>query len=131
MSNQHAKPTEANGSQPFAGVPGSTLSFEEVWRDPAPSPAPRTDAAFAKYIHDASPIPFRDFARQLEIENGDLRKRVALAEAAVVAAHSAMLGKVNPKHPAWGCIYAVQDAANRANYEPMSRHGGVVHESNK
>jgi hypothetical protein len=71
---------------------------------------PLTDAAFAAYIHDASPIPFRDFARTLEEENIELRRRVLLAEIAVTAAHSAMLGKVNPKHPAWGCIYAVQDS---------------------
>ena len=32
----------------------------------------------------------------------DLQKRVLLAETAVTACHSAMLGKVNPKHPAWG-----------------------------
>lgn len=45
-----------------------------------------------------------------------LERRLLLAETAVTACHSAMLGKVNPKHPAWGCVYAVQDArAESAN----------------
>ncbi len=39
-----------------------------------------------------------------------LRARLLLAETAVNACHAAMLGKVHPKSPAWGLVYAVQDA---------------------
>jgi len=56
---------------------------------------------------------FRDGKWQVdELANlcENLERRLLLAETAVTACHSAMLGKVNPKHPAWGCVYAVQDA---------------------
>jgi len=51
-----------------------------------------------------------EICRDLELRNATLEQRVLLAETAVTACHAAMLGKVNPKHPAWGCVYAVQDA---------------------
>ncbi len=43
-----------------------------------------------------------------------LRARLLLAETAVNACHAAMLGKVHPKSPAWGLVYAVQDAKRAA-----------------
>ncbi len=46
--------------------------------------------------------------------HADLAERLRLAEDACSVAHSAMLGKVNPKSPAWGVIYAVQDRATKA-----------------
>ncbi|WP_043586705.1 hypothetical protein [Geminisphaera colitermitum] len=40
----------------------------------------------------------------------DAASRMDLLDATITACHSAMLGKVNPKNPAWKMIYAVQDS---------------------
>lgn len=65
------------------------------------------------FLADATKIstPFRMLEQELELE----RRRRVLAETAVTCCHSAMLGKVNPKHPAWGVVFAVQDAAWKAD----------------
>jgi hypothetical protein len=96
-----------------AVAPSSPLSFDEFWRDPIPSTTPRTDAAKKNYIEQALPITnIFDPMAEMEREITALKKRITLADATVVACHSAMLGKVNPKHPAWGCVYAYEDQAN-------------------
>ena len=41
-------------------------------------------------------------AMKLRVKNRELR-------AALTACHSAMLGKVNPKHPAWDVLFAVTE----------------------
>ena len=74
------------------------------------SQTPISDAAWHAFNETASAIPFRDEMRKLELELAGLKQRTFLSEAAVTACHSAMLGKVNPKHPAWGVLYAAQDA---------------------
>lgn len=50
----------------------------------------------------------------------DAAARMDLLDATLTACHAAMLGKVNPKSPAWKMIYAAQDSApnNKA-----SQHG--------
>lgn len=43
--------------------------------------------------------------------------------AALTACHSAMLGKVHPKHPAWGVLFAAQDSSPNnkvSNSGPMT-----------
>lgn len=50
-------------------------------------------------------------AMKLRVENRELR-------AALTACHSAMLGKVNPKHPAWGVLFAAQDSSPNPASEP-------------
>lgn len=77
---------------------------------------PRTAAAKHNYIEQALPITniFAPMA-EMELELAAERSRRLLAETTVTACHSAMLGKVNPKHPAWGCVYAVQDGARKAD----------------
>lgn len=40
----------------------------------------------------------------------DAATRMDLLDATITACHSAMLGKVNPKNPAWKMIYAAQDS---------------------
>ena len=89
------------------------------------SETPRTDAMCVDYsgplsfVGDEQFLP-ADFARTLERDLKAERKRRVLAEATVTACHSAMLGKVNPKHPAWGCVFAVQDAARKADSQNIS-----------
>lgn len=56
-------------------------------------------------------------------ERNALKERLRLAEDACSAAHSAMLGKVNPKHPAWGVIYAVADRATATLAQSKSQPG--------
>lgn len=66
---------------------------------------PRTNAKVASMIAAGqSPDGLEFFARELEIENRMLRD-------ALTACHAAMLGKVNPKHPAWGVLFAAQDSS--------------------
>lgn len=43
----------------------------------------------------------------------DAAARMDLLDATLTACHAAMLGKVNPKSPAWKMIYAAQDSARR------------------
>ena len=100
-------------------TPDATLSGLSVIAGSV-SETPRTDAKCVDYsgplsfVGDEQFLP-ADFARTLERELEAERKRRVLAETTVTACHSAMLGKVNPKHPAWGCVYAVQDAATKAS----------------
>lgn len=74
---------------------------------------PITDRAFHQYNEDAQYATFRESIRAMERRLISEQRLRALAETAVTCCHSAMLGKVNPKHPAWGCVYAVQDAAKK------------------
>lgn len=41
----------------------------------------------------------------------DAATQMDTCRAALVSCHSAMLGKVNPKHPAWALLYAAEDSA--------------------
>lgn len=114
MIENKQSPATTDGQAPGLSVPpGSPLSFDEFWRDPIPSTTPRTDAAKHNYIKQALPeTNVFEPMREMEREITALKKRITLADATVVACHSAMLGKVNPKHPAWGCVYAYEDQAN-------------------
>ena len=66
-------------------------------------------------MYDALPVTniFAPMAA-MERELAALQKRVLLAETVVTTCHSAMLGKVSPKHPAWSGVYAVQDAMRQS-----------------
>lgn len=66
--------------------------------------------------------PMAVMERELAAE----KKRRVLAETAVTCCHSAMLGKVNPKHPAWGVVFAVQDAAWKADSTPNTDSANEV-----
>lgn len=52
----------------------------------------------------------------------DAAARMDLLDAAAIACHAAMLGKVNPKSPAWGVLFAAQDF-HRRNV-PVSNSAG-------
>lgn len=104
--------TEADSQGHCALGDGSPLSFEEFWKD-APTTTPRSDAREEQQKNLLCGAANLDLARTLERENAALKKRIAMADATVVACHSAMLGKVNPKHPAWGLVYAYEDQANK------------------
>ena len=43
----------------------------------------------------------------------DAAARMDLLDAAATACHAAMLGKVNPKSPAWKVLFAAQDSHRR------------------
>ncbi len=76
---------------------------------------PRTDDAKHAYNEQALPITniFAPMA-EMELELAALKTRLRFAEDTCSACHSAMLGKVHPKHPAWAMVYAVQDRATAA-----------------
>ena len=38
-----------------------------------------------------------------------LKTSMLISDAALTACHSAMLGNVHPKHPAWGVLFSAQD----------------------
>lgn len=83
--------------QRIVACPGCNAEIEDI-----------ANRAQLKLIQHVPVIVQRDRAEaaamKLRVENRELR-------AALTACHSAMLGKVNPKHPAWGVLFAAQDSS--------------------
>ncbi len=93
------KPTDENSAAAQAVATGDLFGH------------PRTNAKVASMIAAGqSPDGLEFFARELEIENRMLRD-------ALTACHAAMLGKVNPKSPAWALLYRAQDWCAAPSFE--------------
>lgn len=81
--------------QRIVACPGCNAEIEDL-----------ANRAQLKLIQHVPVIVQRDRAEaeamKLRVKNRELR-------AALTACHSAMLGKVNPKHPAWAVLFAVTE----------------------
>lgn len=64
----------------------------------------------AMFDEEGFPLCDFDLVKIEGILKRNLADRETVRSAALTACHSAMLGKVNPKHPAWGVLYAAKDS---------------------